>query len=113
MSGSPLIVGCGSGRSTADRLVAAAHAALPSPEAQVARQVLADDLVLLGCLDTQIVAAEAQLAKLFPDTPFAPLTTVPGWGTSAPPTTAPRSVILPVGGAPAALPCLRFVPCAV
>ena len=67
-------------RSTADRLVVAAHAALPSSEAQVARQVLADDLVLLVCLDAQIVAAEAQLAQLLPDTPFAPLTTVPGWG---------------------------------
>ena len=68
-------------RSAADRLVAAARAALPCPEAQVARQVLADDLVLLGCLDAQIAAAEAQLSRLLPDTPFAPLTTVPGWGT--------------------------------
>jgi transposase len=68
-------------RSAAERLVAAAHAALPSPEAKVARQVLADDLVLLACLDAQIVAAEAKLAQLLPDTPFAPLTTVPGWGT--------------------------------
>ena len=31
------------------------------------------------------------MARLLPDTPFAPLTTVPGWGTVAPPTTAPRS----------------------
>jgi transposase len=67
--------------STADRLVAAARAALPSAEAQVARQVLAEDLVLLACLDAQIGAAEAKLAQLLPDTPFAPLTTVPGWGT--------------------------------
>ena len=58
-------------RSAAERLVAAARAALPSPEAQVARQVLADDLVLLACLDAQIVAAEAKLAQLLPDTPFA------------------------------------------
>jgi transposase len=43
--------------------------------------VLADDLVLLACLDAQIFAAEAKLAQLLPDTPFAPLTTVPGWGT--------------------------------
>src|SRR5215213_4907208 len=49
--------------------------------AQVARQVLGDDLVLLACLDVQIGAAEAKLAQLLPDTPFAPLTTVPGWGT--------------------------------
>jgi transposase len=68
-------------RSTADRLVAAAHAALPSVEAEVARQVLADDLGLLACLDIQIAAAEAKLVQLLPDTPFAPLTTVPGWGT--------------------------------
>jgi transposase len=67
-------------RSAADRLVAAARAALPAPEVVVARQVLADDLVLLAGLDAQIVAAEAKIAKLLPDTPFAPLTTVPGWG---------------------------------
>jgi transposase len=67
-------------RSAADRLVLAARAALPTPEAAVARQVLADDLGLLGNLDVQIVAAEAKIAQLLPDTPFAPLTTVPGWG---------------------------------
>jgi transposase len=69
------------GVTTTDRLVAAARAALPAPEAQVARQVLADDLVLLSWLDAQIAAAEAKLAQLLLDTPFAPLTTVPGWGT--------------------------------
>ena len=68
-------------RSAAARLVAAARAALPVPEAVVARQVLADDLGLLACLDAQIAAAEAQMARLLPDTPYAPLTTVPGWGT--------------------------------
>ena len=68
-------------RSAADRLVAAAHNALPSPEAGVARQVLADDLMLLADLDAQILAAEAHMARLLPDTPFQPLTTVPGWGT--------------------------------
>ena len=68
-------------RSTADRLAAAARTALPAPEAVVARQVLADDLALLACLDAQIAAAEAQVAKLLPDTPFAPLISVPGWGT--------------------------------
>jgi hypothetical protein len=47
----------------------------------VAGQVLADDLVLLGCLDAQIAAAEATTPQLLPDTPFSPLTTVPGWGT--------------------------------
>ena len=59
---------------------AAARTALPAPEAVVARQVLADDLALLADLDVQIVAAEAKMARLLPDTPFAPLTTVPGWG---------------------------------
>ena len=68
-------------RSTTDRMVAAARAALPAPEAKVARQVLAEDLVLLNCLDAQIAAAEVKLARLLSDTPFAPLTTVPGWGT--------------------------------
>ena len=58
-------------RSAADRLVAAARDALPSPEAVVARQVLADDLALLADLDAQILAAEAQMAGLLPDTPFA------------------------------------------
>lgn len=68
-------------RSTADRLVAAARAVLPAPEAVVARQVLADDLVLLADLNAQIAAAEAKMARLLPDTPFAPLISVPGWGT--------------------------------
>ena len=67
-------------RSAADRLVAAARAALPTPEAAVARQVLADDLELLADLDAQIAAAEAKIAQLLPETPFTPLLTVPGWG---------------------------------
>jgi transposase len=68
-------------RSAAERLVAAARTALPAPEAVVARHVLADDLALLADLDVQIAAAEAKIAKLLPDTPFAVLLTVPGWGT--------------------------------
>jgi len=68
-------------RSAAERLVAAARTALPAPEAVVAQQVLADDLGLLAELDGQIAAAEAKIAKLLPDTPFAVLLTVPGWGT--------------------------------
>jgi transposase len=86
---------------------------LPSLEAQVARQVLADDLVLLACLDSQIVAAEAKLAQLLPDTPFAPLTTVPGWGTVH----GPRQQLRRRGRrsaslarSPPALPRLRSVP---
>ena len=47
----------------------------------MARHVLADDLALLACLDAQIAAAEAKIAALVPDTPFAVLLTVPGWGT--------------------------------
>ena len=68
-------------RSAAERLVAAARTALPVPEAVVARHVLADDLALLACLDAQIAAAEAKIATLLPDTPFAVLLTVPGWAT--------------------------------
>jgi transposase len=67
--------------SVAERCVAAARDALPGPEAAVARQVLAADLVLLGDLEAQTAAAQAQLAALLPLTPFATLTTVPGWGT--------------------------------
>jgi transposase len=66
-------------RSAVERLVAAARNALPVPEAVVARQVLVDDLGLLDDLDAQIAAAEAQMARLLPDTPFARLTSVPGW----------------------------------
>ena len=64
----------------AQRCVAAARDALPGPDAAVARQVLAADLALLADLEAQIDQADAQLARLLPATPFAPLTTVPGWG---------------------------------
>ena len=67
--------------SIAERCVVAARDALPGTEAAVARQVLAADLVMLGNLEAQTAAATAQLATLLPLTPFAPLTTVPGWGT--------------------------------
>ena len=63
----------------AERLMAAAREALPSPAAAAARQMLAADLRLLAGLDEQVQAAEATLAKLLPQTPFAPLLTVPGW----------------------------------
>ena len=43
--------------------------------------MLAADLALLADLDAQITAADARLGALVPQTPFAPLTTVPGWGT--------------------------------
>jgi transposase len=64
----------------AEKLVAAARDALPMPEAPVARAVLAADLRLLADLDAQIETATAHLARLVPDSPFATLTTVPGWG---------------------------------
>jgi transposase len=64
----------------ADRLVGAARDALAMPDAVVARQVLAADLVLLADLDTQIETAEAQLKRLLPDSTFATLTSTPGWG---------------------------------
>ena len=68
------------GRPLAERLARAAGDALPTADAAAARQVLAADLALLADLDTQITAAEAELARLLPASPFHPLTTVPGWG---------------------------------
>lgn len=68
-------------RRVAERLVRAARATLPTAEADVARQVLAADLALLDDLDTQISTAEARIATLLPDTEYAVLTSVPGWGS--------------------------------
>jgi transposase len=68
-------------RTVAGRLVGAARAALPTAEAGVARQVLAADLALLSDLDAQITAAVARIAALLPDTEYAVLTSVPGWGS--------------------------------
>lgn len=67
-------------RPVAERLVAAAKDALPTRDAVVARRVLATDMVLLTDLDTQIEDAERELAALLPLSPFATLTSVPGWG---------------------------------
>jgi len=64
----------------ADRLVQAARNALPTDDGAVARRMLAADLALLADLNVQITAAEVELARLVPASPFAPLTTVPGWG---------------------------------
>jgi transposase len=66
-------------RPVAERLVAAARQTLPSPGAATARQILAADLSLLASLDEQVQVAEATMAKLLPQAPFAPLLTVPGW----------------------------------
>lgn len=65
---------------TAEKLVAAARHALPMPDAAAARAVLVADLALLADLDAQIAAASDQMARLVPASPFATLTTVPGWG---------------------------------
>lgn len=64
----------------ADKLIGAAHDALPMPDAVVARQVLAADLALLGDLDIQIETTATELARLLPLSPFQTLPTVPGWG---------------------------------
>ena len=64
----------------ADRLVAAARDALPTRDATAAREVLAEDLALLSILDAQVRAADEHLARLLPGSPFAPLTSAPGWG---------------------------------
>ncbi|WP_024794158.1 IS110 family transposase [Tomitella biformata] len=64
----------------AERLIAAAREAMPTHAAPMARQILAQDAALLADLDAQIGTAEAQLAALLPDSDFATLTTVPGWG---------------------------------
>jgi transposase len=63
----------------ADRLIQAARDALPMPDAAIARAVLAADLALLTDLDGQIDAATVELARLVPLSPFATLTSVPGW----------------------------------
>jgi transposase len=67
-------------RPVAERLVTAARDALPTRDGVVARQVLAADLLLLADLDTQIEHAERELAALLPASPYATLTSVPGWG---------------------------------
>ena len=68
-------------RPVAERLVAAARDALPTRDAVIARQILAADLALLADLDTQIQSAETALGLLLPRSPYATLTSVPGWGT--------------------------------
>jgi transposase len=64
----------------ADKLLAAAKGSIPGAQAAIARQVLAADLRLLVDLDAQINDAESQLAALLPQTEYAVLATVPGWG---------------------------------
>lgn len=64
----------------AERIVDAAHQALPVPGAEISRQLLADDLRLLADIEAQIAATDAELDTVLPLTPFAVLTSTPGWG---------------------------------
>ena len=67
-------------RPLAQRLVTAAGDALPTRDSVIARRVLATDLELLADLDAQIEDAERELAALLPLSPYATMTSVPGWG---------------------------------
>jgi len=64
----------------AERLVAAARHALPTPDAVVARQVLTADLALLAGLDDQIAEVDERITTLVPATVYGVLTSGPGWG---------------------------------
>nr|WP_193610875.1 transposase [Nocardioides lijunqiniae] len=63
----------------AARVVAAARDALPTRDAAVARDVVAADLQMLAVLEQQVTDAEEHLAVVLPSSPFAVLTSVPGW----------------------------------
>ena len=67
-------------RLIAQRLVTAARDALPTRDGAVARRVLATDVGLLAELDRQIEDTERELAALVPASPYATLSSVPGWG---------------------------------
>lgn len=67
-------------RPVAERLVVAARDALPTRDAAIARRILAADLALLTDLDDQIQCAQTALESLLPRSPYATLTSVPGWG---------------------------------
>lgn len=66
-------------RRVAARVIAAARDALPTRDAAVARDVVAADLQMLAVLDQQVADAEEHLVVLLPSSPFAVLTSVPGW----------------------------------
>lgn len=68
-------------RKVAERFVTAAKAALPLDGAATARELVAADLELLERLETHAAEAERRIAELLPSTPFAVLTTTPGWAT--------------------------------
>ncbi len=84
----------------AQRLVAVARDALPTRDAVMARRVLATDMGLLAVLDTQINAAEAELATLVPLSVFATLTSVRAGASSGCPIMLPPWVIRAGGQAP-------------
>jgi hypothetical protein len=84
-------------RHIAARLVAVAREALPTRDAAAAREMVAHDLQMLHVLDQQASQAEERLRALLPSTPFAVLTTVPGWATVRPAHTALPSATWPVG----------------
>ena len=67
-------------RKVAQRFVAAAKAAVPLQGAATARRMLAADLALLDTLEGHVADTETELARILPSTPFAILTTTPGWG---------------------------------
>jgi transposase len=68
-------------RKVAERFVTAARAAVPLDGAATARELVASDLELLERLETHADEAEHRIAELLPQTPFAVLTTTPGWAT--------------------------------
>jgi transposase len=68
-------------RRVAERFVEAARAALPLEGAATARELVAADLDLLQRLEAHADDAERRIAQLLPATPFAVLTTAPGWAT--------------------------------
>lgn len=68
-------------RRVAARLLVAARKALPIPDSVAARQIVVNDLQMLTVLDRQAAQAEDHLSLLLPQTPFAVLTSVPGWAT--------------------------------
>jgi transposase len=61
--------------------VSTARVALTSEQGAATRVVLAEDLGLLEALDEQVAMAEQRLGVLVARTPFAVLTTTPGWST--------------------------------
>ena len=64
----------------AERIVRAGREALPVPGADIAREMLAEDLALLARVEADIAIADTAIGELLPFTPFGILTTTPGWG---------------------------------